>query len=128
MNVIQTIGVIVSLLLPFFVGCASHPNHTGISAEEVAGYKESDEATAGKLTSKGNPSGLDFLRDIPSLKPVSLNMSETEFLDILHKQKLDYQRYLTAGQPTYLVKPKVHVSVVFGFREGLCSGIQRLPN
>ena len=185
MNFIQKIGVVVSLLLPFFVGCTSHPNHTGILAVEVAGYKESDEATAGKLTfvilhqhgieaggygkggyvhvavppsqvaqahkilqeelsglsqkekdsfqivwqwQKGNPNGLDFLGDIPSLKAISLKMSEAEFLDILHQQKLDYKQEGTAGQSTYWVKPKVHVIVVFGFQEGHCSGIQRLPD
>jgi hypothetical protein len=48
-NVIPKVGVVVSLLLLLFVGCDSHPNQTGVLAVEVAGYKESDEATAVKL-------------------------------------------------------------------------------
>jgi hypothetical protein len=72
--------------------------------------------------------GLEFLADIPSLKDVSLKMSEAEFVDILHQQKLDYTKGNDAGQMTYYVHPKVHVVVIFGFREGRCSGIQRLPD
>jgi hypothetical protein len=80
------------------------------------------------IVQKANPEGLDFLADIPSLKDVSLNMSEEQLLDILHRQKLDYTREIIAGQTTYWVKPKVHVIVIFGFRQGRCSGIQRMPD
>jgi hypothetical protein len=73
----------------------------------------------------GSSEGLEFLADIPSLKDVSLRMSEADFLDILHRQKLDFTRGITAGQTTYDFHPKGGVTVIFMFRDGLCSGIQR---
>ena len=84
--------------------------------------------TTAAIVPKGSREGLEFLADLPSLKDVSLKMSEAEFLDILHQQKLDYKRDVSAGQLSYWVKPKIHVIVVFGFRDGRCSGIQRLPD
>jgi hypothetical protein len=84
--------------------------------------------TTAATTQKESREELEFLADIPSLKDVSLKMSEAEFVDILHQQKLDFTKGNEAGQTTYFVHPKVHVVVVFGFREGLCSGIQRLPD
>ncbi len=75
---------------------------------------------------KGSSEGLEFLADIPSLKDVSLKMSGADLLDILHRQKLDYTRGIAAGQTTYYVHPKDGVTVIFMFRDGHCSGIQRL--
>jgi len=84
--------------------------------------------TTAATAQKGSREGLEFLADIPSLRAASLKMSEAEFVDILHQQKLDYTKGNEAGQTTYYVHPKVHVVVVFGFREDRCSGIQRLPD
>ena len=72
--------------------------------------------------------GLDFLKDVPSLAEVSLKMTEAEFLDIVHRQGFDCQWEIASGQRTYWVKPKPHVIVVFGFRAGQCTGIQRLQD
>ena len=76
----------------------------------------------------GSAKGLDFLKDVPSLAEVSLNMTEAEFLELMHRQGLDGQWEISGGRRTYWVKPKRHVLVVFGFQEGRCSGIQRLPD
>jgi len=109
---------IVFVAVIVFVGCSTTPKvHTQTTA-----------STTAATVPKGSREGLEFLADIPSLKDVSLKMTEAEFVDILHQQKLDYKRDVSAGQPSYWVKPKVHVIVVFGFRDGRCSGIQRLPD
>jgi len=109
---------IVFVAATMLVGCSSTSRvHTQTAAP-----------TAAATVQKGSREGLEFLADIPSLKDVSLKMSEAEFVDILHQQKLDYKRDVSAGQPSYWVKPKIHVIVVFGFRDGRCSGIQRLPD
>jgi hypothetical protein len=77
---------------------------------------------------KQSSSELDFLADIPSLKEVSLKISEAELLSILHRQKLEYKRSIANDQTTYDVQPKAHVVVIFGFREGQCTGIQRMQD
>ncbi len=75
---------------------------------------------------KGNSKGLEFLADIPSLKGVSLQMSEADFVEMLHRQKLDYKRGVDAGQTTYDVPVKDGGTVLFMFRDQHCSGIQRM--
>jgi hypothetical protein len=77
-----------------------------------------------KQVSKHAP--LDFLADIPSMKGVSLKMSEAELLDIIRQQKLDYTLAIQHGDSMYYVRPKEHVVVIITFREGHCGGIQRL--
>jgi hypothetical protein len=71
---------------------------------------------------------LDFLADIPSLKDVSLKMSEAELLEITRQQKLDYTHGIEHGDSMYYVHPKEHVVVIITFRQGHCGGIQRLPD
>jgi hypothetical protein len=71
---------------------------------------------------------LDFLIDIPSLKDVSLNMSEADLSDILHQQKIDYTHGNEYGGTIYYVHPKKHVMIIIGFKQNHCSGIQRLPD
>jgi hypothetical protein len=109
---------IVFVAVTVLVGCSSTSRvHTQTAAPTTT-------ATVPKRSRKG----LEFLADIPSLKDVSLKMTEAELVDILHQQKLDYKRNVSASQLSYWVKPKIHVIVVFGFRDGRCSGIQRLPD
>ena len=91
-------------------------------------HTQTTTPTTAATAQKGSREGLEFLADIPSLKDVSLKMSEAEFVDILNWQKLDYTEGNEAGQTTYHVHPKVHVVVVFGFRESHCSGIQRMQD
>jgi hypothetical protein len=84
------------------------------------------QTAAPTTVQKGSREGLEFLADIPSMKDVSLKMSEAEFLDILHRQKLDYTRGFAASQTTYDVPIKDGGTVIFMFRDGHCSGIQRI--
>jgi hypothetical protein len=69
---------------------------------------------------------LDFLADIPSLKDVSLKMSEAELLEIIRQQKLDYTHEIEHGDSIYSVHPKEYVVVIITFRQGHCGGIQRM--
>ena len=77
---------------------------------------------------KQSSAELDFLADIPSLKTVSLKMSEAELLDIVHRENLEYKRSVANDQTTYMVRPKAHEMVIFGFRAGQCTGIQRMQD
>ena len=113
-NTIPIVLVVATVL----VGCSLHSRvHT-----------QTVTATTAATVQKGNREGLEFLADIPSLRDVSLKMTEAEFVDILHQQKLDYKRDVSAGQTTYSVEPAAHVIVLFMFRESHCSGIQRLQH
>ena len=95
-------------------------------ATEHQSGKDHSSSVAAPERSSG---GLDFLADIPSLKNVSLKMSEHQLLDILHRQKMPYTRYVGPGQTiSYWVHPKAGVVVVFMFTDGYCSGIQRGTN
>jgi len=97
-------------------GCATGHQSGGSGVPSVAVRERSSE-------------GLDLLADIPSLKSISSKMSEEQFLDILHRRKIPYMRELGPNHGvSYLVRPKAHVVVVFGFRDGHCSGIQRLAD
>ena len=73
-------------------------------------------------------SDLKFIADIPSLKEVSLKMSESKFLKILLKQNLFYQQGKMADETAYYVEPQAHVLVIFMFRQGKCTDVQRLSN
>jgi hypothetical protein len=107
---------IIFLVATVLVGCNSTSRvHTQTTA-----------TTTADSVQKGSREGLEFLADIPSLKDVLLKMSEAEFVDILHQQKLDYTRGIAAGQTTYHVRPKVQVTIIFMFQQGRCSGIQRM--
>lgn len=52
---------------------------------------------------KGTQGGLDFLADIPSMKGVSLKMSESEFLEIVRRQELKYKREMKTERTTYML-------------------------
>lgn len=72
---------------------------------------------------------LGFLADLPELKGVSLQMSEEAFLKLIDEQKLRYERTEVKGEVSYYVRipgKERDANVYFGFREGMCSGIQRL--
>ena len=70
--------------------------------------------------------GLEFIADFPSLEGVSLKMSEAEFLDIVTKQKLSFEKDASGEKTSYHVHAKKGATVYFGFQQGKCTGIQRL--
>lgn len=106
LSFVFTIGAVL------VVGCAAKRQSEGSAVQPVA-------------VQKGNFNGLKFLADIPSLKDVSLKMSEADFLAILHRQNLDYTRGIAAGEMTYSVPVKDGGTVFFMFKDGQCCGIQR---
>jgi hypothetical protein len=87
-------------------------------------YRQTPQTVA----AQNPPPELGFIADIPSLKGVSMKMSESKFLAILHKQKLDYEQGEIADETIYYVQPQAHVLVLFMFRNGKCAGVQRLSN
>jgi len=75
---------------------------------------------------RGTNSELDFLKDIPSLRGVKPNMSETDFLTILKGQNLDYNKITSIGQTMYYVKPATRELVFVGFKDGHCFLVGRM--
>ena len=76
-----------------------------------------------------NEAALEFLSDLPELKGVSLGMSEKEFQNFITRKELRNERAKADGENSYLVRVPwkgMDASVYFGFRDGKCTGIQRL--
>ena len=76
--------------------------------------------------SDGRSEGLAFLADFPSLEGVSLKMSEAEFLNIVTKQKLSFEKDASGEKASYHVHAKKDATIYFGFQQGKCTGIQRM--
>ncbi len=103
------------LVVALAAGCATDDQYDAQDAQPPAGVQE------------GKSNNLDFLADMPSLKNVSLKMSEQDFLAILKQEKIPYTREVkTTRETSYYARPRPHVIVVFGFVSGYCSAIQRL--
>jgi hypothetical protein len=100
----------------FIMGCTSRRQQQ---------YIQTPQTVTGQTK---QPVGLEFIADIPSLKGVSLKMSESKFLDILHKQNLDFTQEKIADETTYYVEPQAHVLIIFVFQRGHCAAAQRLTN
>jgi hypothetical protein len=97
----------------FITGCVAGRQQAMQNPQTVAGQTKSSAE-------------LEFIADIPSLEGVSMKMSESKFLAILHKQKLYYEQGKIADETTYYVQPQAHVLVIFMFQQGRCAGVQRL--
>jgi hypothetical protein len=109
--------ILLALCLAGLAGCSTN--------------KQPSQGTPAPLPSataqRSDSAGLEFLADIPAYKGVSLNVSEKQLLKILRKHKIPYTEDRRANQSvTYWTHPKEHVLVAVGFREGRCTGIQRL--
>jgi hypothetical protein len=87
-------------------------------------YVQTPQAVA----AQNPPPELNFIADIPSLEGVSMKMSESKFLALLHKQNLEYEQEKIADETTYYVQPEAHVVVLFMFQHGKCAGVQRLSD
>jgi hypothetical protein len=106
--------------LAFLIGCCSASAQT-TNAQANTNTQPlliTKQATALKEFSRE----LSFA-DAPSLKGVSFKMSEAELLDILHLQKLKYERDVIADQNFYTIEPTTNEIVHIAFRDGHCSGI-----
>ena len=110
--------ILLALCLAGLAGCSTNKQPSqGTPAPAPAAAQHSDSAK------------LDFLADIPAYKSVSQKMSEHQLLKILRKNKIPYTVDRRANESvSYFTHPQEHVMVVFGFREGNCTGIQRLQD
>jgi len=84
-----------------------------------------------KTEEQSRAAALGFLADLPELKGVSLQMPEKAFLKLMDQRKLRYERERSdrKGEVSYYVRipgKERDANVYFGFRDGMCSGIQRL--
>ena len=74
------------------------------------------------------PQGLEFLRTVPELRGITLEISEQDFLKLVAPQKqvkVEPDRSDT-GEVSYHVTTPSGENVVVMFGEGTCKGIQRL--
>jgi len=69
---------------------------------------------------KGNGRALYFLKDIPCLRQVTPDISESDFLDILKRQKIDYTKLPWGIQMTYRINPVPRELVFVTFENGQC--------
>lgn len=73
------------------------------------------------------PVGLEFLRTVPELRGITLEINEQDFLKLVQSQKLeikpDHSRF---GETTYYISTPSGENVVVMFADGSCKGIQRL--
>ncbi len=75
---------------------------------------------------KGNGRALYFLKDIPSLRRVVPEMSESDFVGILKLQKVDYTKLTPAVETSYRVKPEPRELVFVAFKDGQCFSVARI--
>jgi hypothetical protein len=74
----------------------------------------------------GNGGALDFLKDIPSLRRVTPNMSERDFVGILKRQKVDYTKLTPIAETSYRVIPASRELVFVTFKDGQCIRVARI--
>ncbi|HEV2329750.1 MAG TPA: hypothetical protein VGY56_13290 [Verrucomicrobiae bacterium] len=75
---------------------------------------------------KGNGRALDFLKDIPSLRRVTPNMSERDFVGILKRQKVDYKKLTPDAWTSYWTKPAPREHVFVTFKDSQCIRVARI--
>lgn len=110
-----------------------------ILLEEQAGLAQKERATfqvVWTCDDRKRWPELDFLKDLPALRNISMNMSEERFLKILRDQKLYFEGTISPYRPGqsdsteiisfYRVIPKDHVVVFVSFRNGRCSTVSRM--
>ena len=74
------------------------------------------------------PKGLEFLRNVPELRGVSLEMRESDFQELAKSSALKVRADRTADLTSYWVSTDAGENVIVMFRtDGTCSGIQRMP-
>lgn len=74
----------------------------------------------------GQERGLEFLRNIPEFRALSLTMSEEQLKSHIEKHRLYAKRELQKERLTYWVLAPGGENVIVGFVSGKCTGIQRM--
>jgi len=73
------------------------------------------------------PKGLEFLRTVPELRGVSLEMRERDFQELAKSRALNVRADRTADLTRYWASTESGENVIVMFRnDGTCSGIQRM--
>lgn len=73
------------------------------------------------------PSGLEFLKPYPKLHGLSLDMTESQFLEIIKQQDLKSRRMAEAGKVTHRITlGDDHTLIVMFDKDGKCGGILRV--
>jgi hypothetical protein len=88
--------------------------------------KDATQQADASLSANKLPKGLEFLREVPELHDLRLEMTEDQFKDILAKQKLTVKVNRKDDGTTYFVTTGREQNVIVMFRDGVCSGIQRM--
>ena len=95
------------------------------------GCKPSDSVTSSVAPQKSvtwddPPLGLEFLRTVPELRGISLEISEPDFLKLIDSKDLKVEKVSNTDGSSYYIATKSGENVVVMFGEGVCTGIQRL--
>jgi hypothetical protein len=72
------------------------------------------------------PEGLEFLRTVPELRGVDVDMPEAAFLGLIKSRPVKVKRDTFPDDVSYTVSTRSGENVIVMFREGTCSGIQRM--
>ncbi|MEI8382411.1 MAG: TIGR03067 domain-containing protein, partial [Planctomycetota bacterium] len=73
------------------------------------------------------PAGLEFLKPYPNLHGLSLDMTESQFLEIIKQQDLKSRKTAETGKVTHRITlGDDHTLIVMFDRDGKCGGIQRV--
>jgi hypothetical protein len=108
---------VIAIMLLLCVGCNS---------KQAASDAEN---TAPKMNATWDdpPLGLEFLRTVPELRGITLEINEQDFLKLIQSQKLEVKPdHSRAGETSYFITTPSGENVVVMFADGNCKGIQRL--
>ena len=72
------------------------------------------------------PKGLEFLRTVPELRGVSLQMREPGFQELMKSRGVKAQSQRSADRTSYWVSTDSGENILVMFRDGACIGIQRM--
>jgi hypothetical protein len=115
-----TVHVLLVMMLAAASGCANRK-------EAGAAARPGDPGPQNAAVETWEPpEGLEFLRTVPELRGISLEMREQEFQELVKARPLDVRPVQSADQTSYWVSTHSGENVIVMFRNGACSGIQRM--
>lgn len=112
--------VALLVVLTLILGAALFASRRHFSAH-------ADTPTAPAETETAPQDGLEFLKPYPMLRGLSLDMTQSQFLEIIKQQDLKSRTSVEAGKVTYhLALGDDHMLIVMFDKDGKCKGIQRV--
>jgi hypothetical protein len=116
-NTVPFLRTISVVLLSICTGCGGQASNSG------AGQSVAKPAA----TWANPPKGLEFLRTVPELRGINLDISEADFLKLIESQELKVRADRSSdGETSYTSATPSGENVVVMFTDGACTGIQRL--